>query len=333
MKIIETRRLMIRPQALSDAEDLFHNVFCDAEVARFMRWTPCANVEEQRAIMQRMMDARGTGASYHWSVVLKEEGRAIGAVGASAQIEADRRADLGYCLGRAYWGRGLMAEALEAAIHCLLFDAGFNRVEAYHAVQNPASGAVMRKAGMFREGRARQKFHCAEGFVDAELYGLVREDLFHPAPFTGFLDAGELRDGELALSCVERQPERPDIGYVPAYLFEMRVDGVRAGEISLRIGMTDSLYYGGQIGYNVEPAFRGRGFAGRGCKLLLPLIRRHGFRSVLITNDPANAASRRVCEKIGARMVRVAELPEGHDLYKQGQRRGCIWVWDVNGAG
>ncbi|MCL2811411.1 MAG: GNAT family N-acetyltransferase [Clostridia bacterium] len=155
------------------------------------------------------------------------------------------------------------------------------------------------------------------------------DDHFHPAPFVEFFETGELQDEDLTLVCVQKQPARPDIGYVPAYLYELRAEGKRAGEISLRIGMTDSLYYGGQIGYAVEPEFRRRGYAGRACKLLLPLIRRHGYQKILITNDHANTASRRVCEKLGARLVRVAELPQWHDLYKEGQRHECIWVWNV----
>jgi len=329
MKPIETPRLTLRRQELSDAEDLFHTVFYDAEVARYMRWTPCNHVEEQRSTMRKLLEGDDAESTYRWCVALKETGEAIGVVGASVEVAGDSRADLGYCLGRAFWGQGLMSEALEAVVHYLLFDAGFNRVEAYHAVENPASGRVMRKAGMLQEGRARHKFRCNQGFMDADLYGLVKADLFHPAPFVDFCDTGELRDGELVLVCVQKRPAQPDIGYVPDYLFEMRVGEGQAGDISLRVGMTDSLYYGGQIGYNVEPGFRGHGYAGRACKLLLPLIRHHGYRQILITNDHTNEASRRVCEKLGARMVRMVDLPKWHQLYEEGQRRSCIWVWDM----
>lgn len=332
-RVIETARLILRRQELHDVEALFRNVFCDAEVACFMRWTPYASAEALRPEVQEVIDSYASDKTYRWAVTLKEDSQAIGTVGAFIGNPEDRCADVGYCLGRTFWGKGYMSEALEAVIHYLLYDAGLNRVEAYHAVQNPSSGAVMRKAGMRHEGTARQKFHCSQGFVDAELYGLVKDDLFHPAPFEGFYDLEPTGNGELSLTCLRARPAQPDIGHVPDYLFEMRAGGEKAGNISLRVGMCDSLYYGGQIGYDVEEAFRGRGYAGRACRLLLPLIRRHGFRRILISNNHANAASRRVCEKLGARLIRVAELPEWHDLYKAGQRLECVWVWDVEREG
>lgn len=222
-----------------------------------------------------------------------------------------------------------MTEAVRAMVHYGLFDVGFNRVQAYHSVNNPASGSVMRKVGMTYEGMARQKYRNANGFQDCDLYGILKGDLFQPAPFSGFYDAALPDDGELNLICLRERPSDPVTGYVPDYLFEMRVASERIGNISLRIGMCDSLYYGGQIGYGVEEAHRGCGYAGRACKLLLPLIRWHGYQQILITNNHTNQSSRRVCEKLGANMVRVAELPDWHELYQAGQRYECIWIWDV----
>ena len=99
----------------------------------------------------------------------------IGTIGFMWIQEENASAEVGYSLGRAYWNQGIMTEALG-----LVLD-GFrrlqlNRIEAQHEVDNPASGAVMRKVGMVREGTLRQRL-CNKGkFVDVDLYAALRAD-------------------------------------------------------------------------------------------------------------------------------------------------------------
>jgi len=97
----------------------------------------------------------------------------------------------------------------------------------------------------------------------------------------------------------------------------------------LRIGYTDGLYYGGQIGYDVHEEYRGHGYAGQACLLLAPVAKAHKMEKLLITNDIKNLASKRVCEKIGTRFIREARLPEWSDLYKEGQRFSNIFEMNV----
>ena len=105
--------------------------------------------------------------------------------------------------------------------------------------------------------------------------------------------------------------------------------GATVGKISLRIGYPDSLLYGGQIGYAVDEPYRGHGYAGAACRLLFPVMRAHGMRSAIITNNVENAASRRVCEKIGARFLCQTDIPEDHEMYKNGSRRVNVYALDA----
>jgi len=327
---IETSRLLLRRFSASDAAAMFKNWAHDPEVTRYMRWQPHANVAETTEVLRSWVQGYSSAERYHWGIVLQEKNILIGSIGAVAPHQADESIEVGYCIGRTFWGNAYTAEALKAIIHYLLFDVGFNRVEAYHSVNNPASGRVMQKAGMAFEGRAMQKYRCSEGFQDSDMYGIVKNSLYRPDAEFHFLDPGVLADNELALVCVEKQQADPIKKYVPAYAFEMRLGGVVAGSVHLRIGFTDALYYGGHIGYEVYEAFRGHSYAARSCRLLAPLLKRHGYKQVLVNNDPENWASRRTCEKIGAKLVRIAEVPRWHELYTQmGRRRECIWEWNL----
>jgi tagatose 1,6-diphosphate aldolase len=103
-----------------------------------------------------------------------------------------------------------------------------------------------------------------------------------------------------------------------------------AGRISLRIWTTDYFVrYVGHIAYSVAPEFRGRRYAARACKLLMPLARCHDLGSLWITCDPENIASRRTCERIGAELVEVVDVPEGTPLYDRGERQKCRYRLDL----
>ena len=108
-----------------------------------------------------------------------------------------------------------------------------------------------------------------------------------------------------------------------------RKNGETIGKTNLRVGYTEGLYYGGNIGYMVDQAQRGNGYAVRACRLLARVARAHGMTKLLITNRHDNAASMRVCEKLGARLLRVAPTPAWHDLYQKGDRFGNIYEWRI----
>jgi RimJ/RimL family protein N-acetyltransferase len=150
-----------------------------------------------------------------------------------------------------------------------------------------------------------------------------------PVTFDAFVDPPDLSDNEISLFCIAKKPAVPEKKYVPSYEFEIRKGGSRIGEINLRIGYTDGLYYGGQIGYGVDAPQRGHGYAAKACRLLAPVMRSHGMKKVIISNNHTNIASKRTCEKLGAKLIRMAPIPEWHDLYKLGQRFENIFEWDV----
>lgn len=122
----------------------------------------------------------------------------------------------------------------------------------------------------------------------------------------------------------ETRDADPVRDYVPAWFFDILADGQVAGEISLRIGETEHLrLYGGQVGYAIDPAHRGHGYAARALTLLLPIAREAGLDPLWITCSVDNPASRRTLEKAGASFVEIVDLPADTDMYRRGQRRSC----------
>ena len=114
------------------------------------------------------------GEPASWGIVLKETGRVIGTIG-FMWIQPDyASAEVGYSLSRQYWNQGYMTEALARVIRYGFEEMRLNRIEAQHELTNPASGAVMRKCGMTKEGTLRQRLLNKGRFVDVDLYSILR---------------------------------------------------------------------------------------------------------------------------------------------------------------
>ena len=173
---IETHRLILRPFRAEDAEDMFANWASDPEVTRFLTWPPHRDVDGTRWLLGQWITHYDDGAYFQWAIELKETGAVIGSIAVVKLEEAIGSAEIGYCLGRAFWGRGIMPEALRAVMDYLFDTAGLNRIWAGHDVNNPKSGRVMEKAGMRKEGILRASGINNQGIRDVAVWAALRDD-------------------------------------------------------------------------------------------------------------------------------------------------------------
>ena len=103
------------------------------------------------------------------------------------------------------------------------------------------------------------------------------------------------------------------------------------GGIGLRIGSSHSIeQYYGHLGYHVFPAARGRNYAQRACRLLLPLAKAHGIDPLWITCNPDNVASRTTCERLGAVFEGIVPVPPSDPLYLRGEHQKCRYRLDLS---
>jgi RimJ/RimL family protein N-acetyltransferase len=172
--VLETARLLLRPVRLSDAEPMFEEYASDPAVTRFLLWRPQTSVEGVRDFLCGALERAAAGAEAHWVLTRRGEDRPLGAIGCVGQ---GFRAELGYVLGRAYWNRGYMSEALGAVVAWSLALGSLHRVWAVCDVENLASARVLEKSGMSREGLLRRwSFHPNVSDVprDCYVYSAIR---------------------------------------------------------------------------------------------------------------------------------------------------------------
>lgn len=172
---INTPMLTLRKINFDDADMMFRNWANDGEVSRYMRWSPHKNVEETKSVVKGWFNNYKDDHTYHWGICLKD-GEMIGSVGIMIISEHDFKGEIGYCIGRKWWGQGYTSEAIKAVIDYMYKNTDIERIEAYHSISNPASGKVMENAGMRKEGFAKHKYKSRERFQDCDLYGIIRSE-------------------------------------------------------------------------------------------------------------------------------------------------------------
>lgn len=175
-KTIETDRLILRRFQIEDAKDMYENWASDPEVTRFLTWPVHSNVEITKMLLTDWVSRYEDGGYFNWAMELKEIGSVIGNISVVKLNENTEAADMGYCMSKAYWGQGLMPEALKAVMDYLFDEAGLNRIAACHDVNNPKSGRVMDKAGMKQEGILRAVGKNNQGICDEVWHAMLRSD-------------------------------------------------------------------------------------------------------------------------------------------------------------
>ena len=173
---IETERLILRRFTLEDAPAVFANYASDENVTRYMAWDRHETVADSEKVLTQWVQDYEKPDFYEWAIVWKELGQPIGNIEVLSVDDYVQKANLGYSIGTAYWGKGIMPEALKAVIDFLFDEVGLNRVEACHDSRNPNSGKVMRKCGMTHEGTFRQWAWTNAGICDTCNYGILKSD-------------------------------------------------------------------------------------------------------------------------------------------------------------
>lgn len=183
--IIETERLILRPWRESDAEALYRYAG-DPAVGPVAGWAPHESVEYSREIIRTVFSAPEV-----YAVVLKGTDEPVGCCGLTfpetpaeeagkPSLEAAgqlREAEIGYWIGKPFWGRGLIPEAVKALIKRGFDDLGLDTIRCVHYDGNDQSRRVIEKCGF--------RYHHTLPYVPTPLSDLRTEHhyiLHRPLP-------------------------------------------------------------------------------------------------------------------------------------------------------
>ena len=176
---IHTPRLTLRWLNDSDAPALF-DIHSNPEVMRYWASPPWQSMTEAEQFVDRVKSSYLTGGALQLGIERNEDRVLMGSCVVFSINKESRRGEIGYSLGRPYWGKGYMNEALRAFIGYLFNTLNFNRLEADIDPRNLASAKTLERLGFQREGYLRERWIVSGEVSDTALYGLLRREFINP---------------------------------------------------------------------------------------------------------------------------------------------------------
>jgi ribosomal-protein-alanine N-acetyltransferase len=172
---IETERLLVTPAEAGHLDELLE-VNGDDQVTRFLpyeTWTGRGDAEAWLAGMNLLSQS---GMCRQLVLLQKADSRAVGTLLLFNFEEKCRRVEIGYALGRVWWGRGLMNEAVRDVCDYAFSAMNIRRIEAEVNIANTASCDLLTRVGFQLEGRLRQRWTVKGITYDTNMYGLLVDD-------------------------------------------------------------------------------------------------------------------------------------------------------------
>jgi len=173
---LETERLLLRPLTQQDSTAVAR-LAGSREIAHTTISIPHPYSEDQaREWITTHLAQSSSGKEVVFGVAARNPAQLIGAVGLREVDAEHSQAEMGFWIGVQSWGKGYATEAAGRVIRYAFEELRLNRVYAHHMLRNPASGRVLEKVGMKREGLLRQRVRKWGVFEDVVLLALLRQD-------------------------------------------------------------------------------------------------------------------------------------------------------------
>jgi [ribosomal protein S5]-alanine N-acetyltransferase len=179
---LETERLVLRALAVDDASAIYR-IMADPSAMRYFGRAPMTSLDQA---VQRIRDTEKAFEEHEgvrWAITLRGHSQLIGTCGFWRLMKDHHRAEIGYELAPEFWGRGIMPEAVGAALGFGFATLGLHSVEAHIHPDNTGSRRVLEKQGFVQEGYFRENFREPDGrFTDSAVFSLLSDMKSTQAP-------------------------------------------------------------------------------------------------------------------------------------------------------
>ncbi|WPQ61317.1 GNAT family protein [Chitinophaga sancti] len=167
--------LLLRPISEKDIAALF-NLFSSEKVTRFMDIERFINVSEAAQLVAFFREKLLSGEGMRWGIYQPDNDTLIGTCGLHHINKTHYKAEMGYDLLPAFWGKGIMTASLNRLLQYAFEELALNRIEAVVDPDNKLSILLLKRLGFQQEGLLRQAFFQKGQFVDAYMFSLLSGD-------------------------------------------------------------------------------------------------------------------------------------------------------------
>ncbi len=179
--IITAERVVLRWVSENDIDSLYE-IFSDPQVMRYWSTAPYTDREDAVKLQREIATSNENNTMIKWGLALRDSDRLIGTATLFHLNLDNGRAEVGYAMGRAHWGKGYMNEALQGLLYHAFEVMQLRRLEADVDPRNTASIRTLERLGFQKEGYLRERWHVNGEIQDAIFYGLLRREWLKSVP-------------------------------------------------------------------------------------------------------------------------------------------------------
>ena len=176
--VLTTERLMLSRPVECDMQHIIHYLDSDKVYSENTANMPYPYKEADAEFLIHEVVDKGfeNETDFVFAIRNKENGLIMGLIGIHHWDKANQKAEIGYWLGKEFWNKGYVTEAMAEVLAFGFKVLNLNKMFANFFPHNPASGRVMEKSGMKQEAVLRQEIYKNGKFLDFVRYSILKED-------------------------------------------------------------------------------------------------------------------------------------------------------------